>query len=358
MEKHYDTEDLTDFLKAAGRAGGHARAKELTGRQRSEIASKAARARWEAKVPLAHHTGTIRIGTTELDCAVLDDGTRLVSQGHILQALGRSASTGRRRNDAAITPPFLSASNLRPFVSPELEAELKPIEYRTEGSKPVATGYPAATLPMICEVYLAADDAGRLLPSQQKARDAASVLIRGLARVGITALVDEATGYQDVRDRDELQRLLESYVEEAFHPWVKRFPDEFFKEIYRIYRLSNTKHRSNHPQFIGNFINDYVYGALPSGVLDELRRVNPANESGNRPRKHHQHLTQETGNRHLDLQIATVITLMKISSGKEEFKALFKKRFPRAKRVLTVVDSPSDGEPPTLFELEPEDKEV
>jgi len=59
-------------------------------------------------------------------------------------------------------------------------------------------------------------------------------LIRGLARVGIIALVDEATGYQEVRARQELQRILEAYVQAELRPWIKTFPDEFFKEIYRL----------------------------------------------------------------------------------------------------------------------------
>src|SRR5487761_1101099 len=52
---------------------------------------------------------------------------------------------------------------------------------------------------------------------------------------------------------------------------------------------------------------------LPEGVLAELERLNLKNARGNRHRKHHQHLTESTGNVHLDRQINTVITLMKIS---------------------------------------------
>ncbi len=61
---------------------------------------------------------------------------------------------------------------------------------------------------------------------------AASLLIRGLAYVGIVALVDEATGYQEVRDKRALQSILDKYLRKELAAWAKRFPDEFCKEMF------------------------------------------------------------------------------------------------------------------------------
>ena len=36
--------------------------------------------------------------------------------------------------------------------------------------------------------------------------------MRGFAQVGIAALVDEATGYQEVRDRKALQAILDAFL--------------------------------------------------------------------------------------------------------------------------------------------------
>lgn len=336
-----------DFMKLAGKAGGQARSKALSSARKSEIASKAARARWANTVPMTNYTGKLRIGDRDLDCAVLDDGIRLISQGDILRALGRAESMGRRSDVA----PFLSAANLREYISKDLLEELTPIEYRQQDNTPIKTGYPAAVLPAVCEVYLSAREDGALAKSQLPAAQAAETLMRGLARVGIDALVDEATGYQEVRGRDELQRLLASYVDEAFRPWVRRFPDEFFTQVFRIYDLEKPE-GGRRPQFIGGFISEYIYGGLPDGVLEELRNVNPTNASGNRARRHHQHLTEVTGHTHLDRQIASVITLMTISESKDQFKALYAKRFPpKRERVLTVVAT-EDGPPMTQLELE------
>ena len=48
-----------------------------------------------------------------------------------------------------------------------------------------------------------------LFPARHIARQA-DVLMRALAHVGIAALVDEATGYQEVRDRRPFKRFLRS----------------------------------------------------------------------------------------------------------------------------------------------------
>ena len=58
--------------------------------------------------------------------------------------------------------------------------------------------------------------------------------MRAFARVGITALVDEATGYQYEREHDELQKILKAYISEELLPWQKRFPDIFYKELFRL----------------------------------------------------------------------------------------------------------------------------
>jgi len=53
-----------------------------------------------------------------------------------------------------------------------------------------------------------------------------------------------------------------------------------------------------------------------------LKRRNPANVNGNRQHRHHQHLTKEKGQEHLEKQITAVTTLMRASKNLEQFKEL------------------------------------
>jgi P63C domain len=178
---------------------------------------------------------------------------------------------------------------------------------------------------------------GVLLHNQEGTARVAEILIRGLARVGIIALVDEATGYQEVRACWELQKILEAYVREQFRPWVATFPDEFFREIYPLHDWEFKPGTSQRTPHVGKLIKHYIYEQLPQCVLAELERVNPKNHKGNRPRKHHQHLTETTGNEHLDRQITSIITLMRISRNRAEFEEVFERTFPPAQPKLPLV---------------------
>lgn len=316
--------------------GGRARANRLTAEQRSLVAREAAEARWGNRVADATHEGVLMIGDMRIECAVLTDKTRVLSQGTMLQTLGRAPTMGRRDATEG-RPPFLSAANLRPFISGELAELYEPIQYRHVGSGGRSAGYRAEILPMVCEVYLDARKEGVLLKNQVVAAASAETLIRGLARVGIIALVDEATGYQEVRARQELEKILEAYVQEQFRPWLRVFPDEFFREIYRIHGWPFKPGQTRRNPGVGKMIKHYVYGQLPEGVITELERLNPRNEKWNRPRKHHQHLTESTGNVHLDRQINAVITLMKVSRNRAEFDDLFERAFPPPQPKLPLV---------------------
>lgn len=316
-----------ELAKLGASKGGKARASKLSADERSESARRAAEARWGTSVAVATHFGELIIGDRMIECAVLEDGTRVVNQGTVLQALNRAPSMGRREITEGRAP-FISAGNLRPFISKELDDLSTPIEYRVPGSKLKHVGYPAEILPMVCEVYLDARAEGVLVPNQRATAEAAEILVRGLARVGIIALVDEATGYQEVRARKELQKILEAYVEAEFRPWVKTFPDEFFQEIYRLQGWDYRPGTSKRTPYVGKLINHYIYAQLPGGVLEELQKLNPTVAKGRRARKHHQHLTADTGNPHLDKQISTVTTLMRIASDLNEFEELFARAFP------------------------------
>lgn len=291
---------------------------------RTLAGQKAADKRWGRNIERATHQGTLQIADQELDCVVLEDGRRVISQASIMALLGRSTSSGRRTRNQN-RPPFLEANNLTEFISPELWEQLIRIDYRVGESNTTRTGYNAEILPRICDVYLTARSENALAPTQAPAAEASERVVRALSLVGITALVDEATGYQETRAKDELQKLLQAYVAEEFRPWIRKFPETFFKQVYRLHGWEFRPGNHQHPGYTGKFINEFVYDELPEGVLDRLRELNPANEAGNRPRKHHQHLTEDQGVNHLEQQIQRVITLMQVSRDKSEFKGLFQR---------------------------------
>lgn len=111
----------------------------------------------------------------------------------------------------------------------------------------------------------------------------------------------------------------------ALVPWTRKFPHEFFREVYRLLGWEYKPGQIKHPQYMEKFINKYVYEALPPGVLDELKRRLPKNENGNRRAKLWQLLAVDTGSPHLDKQLTADITLMQASDSKPQFEENFEK---------------------------------
>ena len=155
-----------------------------------------------------------------------------------------------------MVPAFLSARNLQPYISKELREFAEPILYAPRAGGR-AYGYRAEILPAVCEVYLEARH-NDLLKSQLQAARAAEILVRGLARVGIIALIDQATGYQETRARQELQKILAAYISAELRPWIKMFPDEFFEEIYRLQGWEYKPGTSKRTPYVGKLVNKYI----------------------------------------------------------------------------------------------------
>ncbi|MDH7638930.1 P63C domain-containing protein [Sphingomonas sp. MAHUQ-71] len=311
--------------------GGRARAEKLTEEQRREIASSAAKARWAetASLPKATHTGTLKIGDTEIPCAVLSDGTRLLTQAGFLQALGRSSKPkGRSQQVTDGLPPFLATKSLKTLLTDDIIETTVPIAFVTPtGGK--ALGHKAELLPKVCDLFLEARTEGLLTAQQQPLAVQSEILVRSLAKVGIVALVDEATGFQSERDRDELHRLLSAYLTEERLAWAKRFPDEFYRQIYRLKGWKWPVGRNKTP-YLGHITNDIVYERLPEGVLPKLQKLNPTDESKRRKYKHHQFLSADVGQPDLRDHILQILPLMKISKTWESFKRHLDEAFPKS----------------------------
>lgn len=312
--------------------GGIARAKALSPDKRRGIAAKAAAARWE--IPKAIYEGELELAGMQIPCAVLADGTRLLTQQGFYRAIGRSGSPAKGwGSDVEKVAPFLSLDNLNPYVSDELANSSKPVVFNTvRGGR--AFGYRAELLPKVCEVYLRARDDGALLKPQEKFARACDVLVRGLAQVGIVALVDEATGYQDVRDRQALQAILEQFVAKELAAWAKRFPDEFYKEIFRL-RNWTRREGTARPGAVAQYTKDLVYDRLAPGLLAELERVNPAH-NGRRRTKHHQWLTEDVGHPALAQHLHAVIGFMRASDTWDQFLQLLNRAYPRRGDTLPL----------------------
>ncbi len=296
----------------------------------------------------ATHDGNLELGSTKIPCAVLEDGTRVLSEHGITTAMKSRSGASKRlkraqQEDGAPLPVFIASKNLKSFICNELrDGLIRPIKYRV--GKRLAQGYRAELLPQICSVWLEARAAGVLNKQQEKKCLQAEIIMRGLAQIGIIALVDEATGYQYDRDRDELALLLSKYLSDEKLKWAKMFPDEYYHHLYRLkgWQFPGGTKRS---PLVGKITNRLVYEKLPPGVLEELRHRNPTQQmTGRRRWKHHQFLSADLGQPDLRDHLLQLIAIMRASTTWRRFERNFARAFPKRPYQPEMFEEEEDDE--------------
>lgn len=310
-----------DGKEIKGKAkGGFARAEVLSPEERRKIASKAANARWGDTLPRAIREGKLKLLGREVHCAVIEGEVRILNQAGFLRSVGRArspkAGTGIKSTVDDL-PFFLQAKALKPFISEDLAMSTKPIIYATE-SGATETGYDATLLPRVADVYLQFRDdcLRRNKPIPEKYRhiiEACDILMRSLAGVAIVALVDEASGYQEIRPQDALQAYLEKLVRKELAAWAKKFPDEFYENIYKLKGWPWPGMAKNRYSVVAQYTRDLVYKRIAPALLEELESKSPKNEKGQRKNKLHQWLTDEIGNPLLAQHLHSLVMFQRLA---------------------------------------------
>jgi hypothetical protein len=234
--------------------GGKARASVLTPDERKAIARTAALARWAnktagqqasmppggaenpqkkprtelagaPKLPIALFPGKLKMGSAEFAVYVLDNGKRVMAQREVVRVL-----TGRKGGKLTT---YLEAHTIRDYIDPEAVAK-QTLQFSIPGTQYTGNGYEATLLLDICDAYLRARDDRTLTPTQLDIAKQAEIITRACAKVGIIALIDEATGYQAFRRKQELQLKLQAFIAEDLQEWALMFPQEFWFELARL----------------------------------------------------------------------------------------------------------------------------
>lgn len=309
-----------------GRArGGFARAAKLTPEERRAIAQKGAKERWEGTaLPKATHQGELNLAGYKVSCAVLEDGTRVLVERSMATALGKKGSgrhwEKKKEGDekSANLPEYVSAHYLSKFMTDELRQKLEtPIIYiplRGQRSK-TFKGVNATLLADICDLWITAKEKGALNEKQIETANRAYVLMKAFANVGIVALIDEATGYQEIRPKDALQAYLEMIVSKDLAAWSKKFPDEFYENIYKLKGWVWPGMSKNRYSVVAKYTNDLVYERIAIGLLEELKIKSPKDDKGQRKHKLHQWLTEDIGNPLLAQHLHSLIMFQRLAMG-------------------------------------------
>jgi hypothetical protein len=343
----------TPFSKYAAQ-GGRARASVLTPDERKEIARTAARARWgaskgnkqssgtpeqdagtvevakedsqeESSPPFSKFRGNLSIGGVECEAHVLNDLRRAFTRSELVRI-----ASGRCEHDKLVK--HLLRDSL---IENRLESG-PTIQFKVPGSSQIATGYEATLLVEICEKFLEARDKGLLKSSQLKLAKQAEIVIRACAKVGIDALIDEATGYQEVRAKHVLQLNLLVIIADEMQEWAAIFPEEFWCELARLESVHYSPR--SRPLRWGRYLLIFVIYALDRDVAAEvLKRNDDAHRpmSFQDPKKYSDSQSPISfyewlmafGRDKVHDKIARAVPIMKSCENMEDFRAKFDKVF-------------------------------
>jgi len=293
------------------------------------------------------HEGEINLGDFIIPCYILEDGTRVLSGMGMQNALKmlddpdeQSQSGGTRLSR------HLNQQSLQPYLYKNRDSDYYAPLTCYKGNQKI-NGYEATKLVDICRAFLQARKEINLGPRQAIIADQCEILVTGFAQLGLIALIDEATGYQYERERDELQRIIDAYVSEELRAWQKTFPDIYYREIFRLRGWDFTPNGVKRPSVVGKWTNQLVYEQLPDGVLEELKSKTPKTQAGNYKARFFQSLTQDVGEVSLQAQLSSVISLMQISEDWDEFLSHFKKLVSRRKDPMGGGEKKLDFDDPT-----------
>lgn len=284
------------------------------------------------------HDGLINLNGVDIDCYVLEGGTRVLSSREIQRVLSMvdEVDDGKQTAGTRLTR-YLNQKSLKPFIYEEKEQDhFEPITcYK---GKQKINGHEATVLIDICDAFLQARNEISLSPRQQIIADQCEILVRSFAKVGLIALIDEATGYQDVRVKDALQKILDQFLLEEAKKYRVTFPLELYKEWFRLngwqWKPENAQKR---PSVLGTWTNKYIYERMAPGLLQELEKRNPKNERGHRKHKHFSFLTEEIGEPRLREFFGGLIALAKASMTWRKYVRLVERAYPKQGDQLEII---------------------
>ena len=335
-----------DEVPSGKSKGGFARADKLSPEQRKEIASLGAKARWNKsdtnndvegvkRAAFGSPDKLLKIGTALVECYVLEDGIRVLSGRGMQEAIGLG---GAAKTHGTKLRSFLAQEAINVFVSKELAMAMEmPMRFVRPGRGGVpAMAFEATLLIDLCEAIINAYTAGSLRKNYFGLVLQAQAITLSFAKAGIISAIDEVTGYQHVREHNEIQKIVDKYLTDYAQKWSKLFPDEFWNKLLKAKGFESyigLPRRS----FVGHWVNDVVYSRLAPGVLEKLKVLNPSSSGKGRKYKHTQFFKADHGAPELKDHLIKTMTLMDAANATgQSFDLLLQAALPKYGSTMSL----------------------
>ena len=336
---------MKDVMEDLSSKGGRARAAKLSPEKRREIAAKGASMRWakppteltsSAQVddsvsdnlvtppsPFAKFKGEVSLGGNPVDCYVLDTSERVISLRAIVKTLTNV--------DASNLGDYIGVQALKPFINSDLILG-ETLDFHIPGTQLRGRGIFAERFIEILNGYVRALESKSLTTDRQKEiAIKCSIVLGACAKVGLIALIDEATGYQYERQEDALQVKLKAFIADELRAWEKTFPDELWEQFGRLTGWKGSLH--SRPKWWGKLVIELIYEAFDPDVAKYLKENKPPPYKG---QNYHQWMTQDVGLRHLIPHIHQIIGIARTCRDMRELRDRVAEHYGREPVQLTM----------------------
>lgn len=283
----------------------------------------------EPGMPFAKHMGVLSLGQNKIDCYVLATGERVITLLATIRAIAQ-----KERGDLA---GYIGVEALKPFIDADLILA-ETVDFSIPGTQLIGRGVKAEQFLEICNAYVNALAAGKL--STERQREIAvncSILLSACAKVGLIALIDEATGYQYERAEDALQVKLRAFIAEELRAWEKTFPDELWEEFGRLTNWTGALH--SRPKWWGKLVTELIYDTLDPDVAEYLKENKPPTNV-----RWFQQLTENVGVRQLVSRCYEVIGMAKMCKDMGELRQKVAEHYGKKPVQITLYLPQSSAE--------------
>ncbi len=173
---------------------------------------------------------------------------------------------------------------------------------------------------------------------QQEIAAQAAMFLAACSKVGLIALIDEATGYQYDRAEDALRFKLRVFLDDEMRKWEKTFPDQLWEEFGRLTNWKGSVN-SQRPRYWGKLVMELVYDYLDKDVADWLRENAPEPRGG---QNYHQWLSSQYGLKRLTEHLWMLIGMAAACHTLPQLRAKMAERFGRQQVLFALyIDPPN-----------------
>lgn len=270
------------------------------------------------ELPTAQYKGVLNLIGFDLPVYVLSNGQRVIGRTSAAEMLSGIKGGGALEK-------YLGVAPLKPFINLDLVLE-RMAAFKlpeVEGLGKDVKGLPTDLLIEICQGFMKALEHDQRADSPyphltQRQREMAvtgGMFVAACAKVGLDALVDEATGYQYDRAQDALRVKLKAYLEDEMRKWEKTFPDDLWVEFGRLTNWKGTV--TQRPKYWGRLVMELVYEYLDKDVARWLKENAPSPRYG---QNYHQWLSGQYGLKKLMEHIWSLIGVARTCTTMHELR--------------------------------------